>query len=162
MLLQLVNMSIRSIQAILLSVSVLSLGAAGSCASPSSPPSELCVVPPGRLVEDLTDLRVGKTGGDGCERVGGTRFNVAAGQVSAYVTWTDPLAILKAELWTDNFGRLVAVGTPASGRQCVTTKAPSDGGAIVIRVCHTRESRVPVADPSDANAFTAYRLVVVQ
>jgi hypothetical protein len=121
-----------------------------------------CGVPDGARVVGFADLLVGKSDGDGCEGVGGNAFDVAPGSVSAVATWSDPQAILKIEIWTDNFGRLLASGIPSSNQRCAFASTATDAPRIVVRVCHTAESRVPPAVRTDASTFTTYHLAVAQ
>ena len=105
---------------------------------------------------------MGKTDGDGCQGVGGNAFDVASGNLSAVATWSDPEATLKVEVWTVGFGRRLTVGTPSGGQRCSSASTTSDGNKIVVRVCHTAESRVPLAVRNDPTTFTRYHLVIGQ
>ncbi len=148
------------------SVAVLALAlshvaAVGSCTSPSTV-SSICKVPDGSRVIEQADLLVGKSGGNGCEGVGGSAFTVAAGNLFALATWSDPSAALKVELWSDSFGRLVATGAPVAGRQCAAVSTRVDSGRIVLRVCHTNESKASPGVASDPSTLTAYHLVLAE
>jgi hypothetical protein len=146
-------------------LAIVGLTVMADCKSPASSsvePGASCTIAPGHHVIAEVDLGVGKSDGDGCEGVGGNAFDIAPGSVSAVATWSDPAAALKLEVWSDGFGRLLAVGAPVPGRRCSSASATAESRRIVVRVCHTRESGVPLAVRTDANTFTRYHLVVGQ
>lgn len=142
------------------------LGIAVGCAVPtpssSMSPDTRCAIPEGLRAIAEVDLGVGKSEGGGCEGVGGNLFNVTPGSLTAIATWSDPAALLKAEIWTEGFGRVLAAGQPVPGQLCTPVSGPVEVTRVVIRVCHTPQSRVPVAVRTDARTFTQYRLVVAQ
>lgn len=141
--------------------SLSQLAAAGRCTSPSRVPGA-CTRPEDSRVVEEADLLVGRTAGDGCENVGGSAFAVAPGRLSAVATWTDPNAVLKLEVWSEGFQRLLAAGTSTSGQRCAGALTNVVATTVVVRVCHMPESRVAVADRDDARTFTRYHLVLAQ
>jgi len=146
---------------------VLGFAPTAACRSPTpsstvTPRTAICGVPQGNRVVGWIDGSVGKTDGQGCEKVGGNAFHIDAGMVTAVATWSDPDAVLKVEIWGDNFQQLLGTGLPVNGQRCSSASVHSESTRIVVRVCHTADSRVPPSGRSDSAAFTPFHLDIAQ